>query len=145
MIRIDISEASRTGRLLSYAICLLIGSAVGVVAEESDGGKSVTKSMLQQWTGPYGGVPPWHLVRPDAFPKAFDEAIRLAKLDIDAITAQSDDATFDNTFLRLEDSARALNRLNALYGVHTSNLNVGPMADVEAVVEPKLADFWRIR
>jgi peptidyl-dipeptidase Dcp len=141
MIRIDISEASRTGRLLSYAICLLIGSAVGVVAEESDGGKSVTKSMLQQWTGPYGGVPPWHLVRPDAFPKAFDEAIRLAKLDIDAITAQSDDATFDNTFLRLEDSARALNRLNALYGVHTSNLNVGPMADVEAVVEPKLAAY----
>lgn len=142
MIRIETFAALRTHSPLAVVTCLLFGLAVGIGAEKNDGGKSMGESeMLRPWQGPYGGVPPWHLVRPEAFPKAFDEAIRLAKLDIDAITSQPQQTTFANTFLPLEDAARALDRLNSLYGVHSSNLNIGPMADVEAVVAPKLAAY----
>ena len=28
---------------------------------------TTASALLQPWTGPYGGVPPWHLVRPHGF------------------------------------------------------------------------------
>ena len=30
--------------------------------------------LLQPWTGPHGGVPPWDKVTPDACPPAFEQA-----------------------------------------------------------------------
>ena len=97
--------------------------------------------MLQPWTGPYGGVPPWHLVRPDEFVNAFDAAITLAEKDIDAIANNPDPPTFENTIVALESAGRTLDRLQALFGVHSSNLNVGPVPDIERVVMPKLTEY----
>ncbi|MDP6466245.1 MAG: M3 family metallopeptidase [Pirellulaceae bacterium] len=96
--------------------------------------------MLQPWTGPYGGVPPWHLVRPNEFVEAFDAAIAQASRDIDAITANPKAPTFENTIVAMESAGRTLDRLQSLFGVHSSNLNLGPVPDVERVVEPKLAE-----
>jgi hypothetical protein len=31
--------------------------------------------LLADWTGPYGGVPPWDQVKPELFPGAFEVAI----------------------------------------------------------------------
>lgn len=98
-------------------------------------------AMLAPWSGPYGGVPPWHLVRPDEFPKAFDEAIRQAEADVDAITANDEPPTFENTFIPLEKAGQVLTNIQSLFGVHSSNLNVGPMGDIESVVAPKLAAY----
>ncbi|HJN11737.1 MAG TPA: M3 family metallopeptidase [Pirellulaceae bacterium] len=97
--------------------------------------------MLQPWTGPYGGVPPWHLVRPNEFVEAFDAAIAQASRDIDAITANPKAPTFENTIVAMESAGRTLDRLQSLFGVHSSNLNLGPVPDVERVVEPKLAEY----
>jgi peptidyl-dipeptidase Dcp len=99
-----------------------------------------TSTMLQPWKGPYGGVPPWNEVRPDQFVSAFDEAIRLAQQDIEAIANHPDPPTFENTIAALESAGRPLRQLNALFGVHSSNLNVGPLPDIERVVVPKLAE-----
>ena len=41
--------------------------------------------MLKPWGGPYGGVPPWNLVRPHAIPEAFETAIAEAEQEITAI------------------------------------------------------------
>ena len=106
-------------------------------------GASVTASsneLLQPWTGPYGGVPPWNVVRPPEFAAAFDAAIRQAQTEIEAIATSSEPATFENTVVALEKSGRTLTRLESLFGVHSSNLNVGPMPDIEKVVVPKLTE-----
>ncbi len=97
--------------------------------------------MLRPWTGPYGGVPPWHLVRPDEFVEAFDVAIAASVKEIQAIAKNSDPPTFENTIVALERAGRTLDRLESLFGVHSSNLNVGPIPDIERVVEPKLAEY----
>jgi peptidyl-dipeptidase Dcp len=98
-------------------------------------------AMLRPWSGPYGGVPPWHLVRPNKFAEAFDAAIGLADSEIAEIADSPDPPTFENTMVALESAGRALDRLEALFGVHQSNLNLGPIPDVERVVEPKLAEY----
>ena len=97
--------------------------------------------MLKPWGGPYGGVPPWNLVRPQAFPEAFETAIAEAEQEITAIAEQSEAPSFTNTLVPLESAGRALERLEVLLGVHASNLNLGPIPDVERVVSPQLAAF----
>ena len=97
--------------------------------------------MLKPWGGPYGGVPPWNLVRPQAFPEAFETAIAEAEQEITAIAEQSEAPSFANTLVPLESAGRALERLEVLLGVHASNLNLGPIPDVERVVSPQLAAF----
>lgn len=101
----------------------------------------LASQMLAEWKGPYGGVPPWHLVRIEEFGQAFDTAIADAESEVQAIANQSDSATFENTIVPLEFAGQSLDRLQALFGVHTSNLNLGPIPDLERSVEPKLAAF----
>ncbi len=95
--------------------------------------------LLKPWTGPYGGVPPWDQVRVDEMSDAFDAAIKMASSEIDVIANQSEPATFENTIVSMEKAGRALDRLDAIFGVFTSNLNLGPVPDLERVVAPKLS------
>ena len=134
---------ARRGTLAVMTAPLL---AIAVLASETIRGQEIGEpkamtAMLQPWTGPYGGVPPWHLVRPDEFVGAFDTAIARAEEEIDAIAKKADPPTFENTIVALESAGRALDRLQALFGVHSSNLNVGPLPDIERVVVPKLAEY----
>nr|WP_231744480.1 M3 family metallopeptidase [Stieleria neptunia] len=95
--------------------------------------------LLKPWTGPYGGVPPWDLVRSEEFIDAFDAAIAQASADIDTIATNPEPATFENTVVAMEKAGQALDRLDAIFGVHSSNLNLGPIPDIERVVAPKLS------
>ncbi|MGB7346020.1 MAG: M3 family metallopeptidase [Pirellulaceae bacterium] len=97
-------------------------------------------AMLQTWTGPYGGVPPWNLVRTEEFQSAFDAAIAEAAAEIDAIANNPESPTFENTLVAMEDAGRVLGRLDTLFGVHASNLNIGPIPDIERAVAPKLSE-----
>src|SRR5690349_17817770 len=77
--------------------------------------------LTAEWTGPYGGLPPWDKVEPQHFPEAFESAIDAWRAEIAAITQQADAPTFDNTIVPLEDSARMLERVATLFSVMTSN------------------------
>lgn len=131
--------------------CGVIGLMAGnVQAQESDQkkeSKKLNSPMLQEWTGPFGGVPPWNLVRPNEFISAFDSAIESAKKEVNAIAGNEESPTFANTIIALEKSGKTLNRLVAMFGVHSSNLNTGPMPDVEQAVVPKLTEHedWVIQ
>ncbi len=110
-------------------------------SQERSAKTSQSSVLLQEWTGPYGGVPPWESVEVAEFAGAFDEAIAMANRDIDAITANPEPATFENTIVALEKSGGTLDRLNAMFDVHTSNLNIGEVPDIQREVGPKLAAF----
>lgn len=114
-----------------------------VPAQETGETKNVEANLalLKPWSGPYGGVPPWNLVRPDEFVGAFDAAIEMSAAEIDAIANNPDPPTFENTIVALEKSGRALNRLQSMFFVYASNLNVGPIPDIEKVVVPKLTEY----
>ena len=96
--------------------------------------------LLKRWTGPFGGVPPWNLVRSEEFIGAFDAAIKAADDDITAITGNPETPDFENTIVAMERSGRTLSRLEAMFFVYASNLNVGPIPDIEKVIVPKLSE-----
>jgi len=95
--------------------------------------------MLDPWTGPYGGVPPFDHVKVEQFKPALLAAMAENLKEIDAIANDPGAPTFDNTIVALERSGRALQRVSTVYGVWSGNLNGPEFAKVEAEMEPLLA------
>lgn len=122
---------------------LLIHGCFGLVldanAKEPSQNGEAMQALLEPWKGPFGGVPPWHLVQPESFVLAFDAAIAESQREHEAIANQKEPATFENTIVAMESAGNSLTRLQSLFGVHTSNLNVGPIPDQERAIAPKLA------
>ncbi len=94
--------------------------------------------LLKEWVGPYGGVPPWRMVKPEEFVPAFDAAMKLSDAEIEKIANQTEPATFENTVVALEQAGQTLERVSNIFGVHASNLNLGSIPDIEREVGPKL-------
>ena len=73
---------------IASALLLVSGSTVYVGSQEKIEKKTMPAAeMLAPWLGPYGGVPPWHLVRQEEFVAAFDVAISEAQADIERIAS----------------------------------------------------------
>ncbi|MEM7479063.1 MAG: hypothetical protein AAF483_29110, partial [Planctomycetota bacterium] len=77
----------------------LIFAITPLTAQES---RKMSNPLLQRWTGPYGGVPPWNLVSPNDFVSAFENAIAENNEEIAAIVENAEPANFANTVIALE-------------------------------------------
>ncbi|QEG41854.1 M3 family metallopeptidase [Roseimaritima ulvae] len=130
----------RSFRLAFAAVLLFPLSLSAQTPKESDH-VNEHHVLLQPWTGRFGGVPPWNQVRPEDFVAAFDLAIAQAEADVQAIADNPQPASFENTIVALEQAGQALDRLQSLFGVYTSNLNLGPVPDIERAVVPKLSEY----
>ena len=97
--------------------------------------------LLQVWQGEFGGVPPWDKVQPTRLEPAFIVAIEKATRDIQAIANNTEAPTFDNTIAALEQAGQELRQLQAIFGVYRSNLNLGPIPQIEQTVGPMLAAY----
>jgi peptidyl-dipeptidase Dcp len=133
-------------------LSLAILCSVAVVTSGSCAKKTVTEStgaitnetrsaLLNVWGGGYGGVPAWDQVKVEEFPQAFDVAIAEATKDIEYIANNPESPTFGNTFIAMEKAGPALTRLVSIFGVHASNLNIGPMEAIEGEVNTKLSAY----
>lgn len=92
--------------------------------------------LLAPWTGPYGGVPPWDKVRPEAFPPAFEAAIAAQRAEIEAIANDPAVPTFANTIEAMQRAGRALDRVSALFGVMTGNMNTPTYQALDRQLSP---------
>ena len=120
--------------------CLVLAGTPGHAGEPMKP-KTAADAMIAPWKGPFGGVPAWSAVKPEMFPEAFEAAMNAQRAAIKRITGNPKPATFENTILAMEKSSAELDRLNILFGVHTSTLNVGVIPKIEEQMAPKLAAF----
>jgi peptidyl-dipeptidase Dcp len=98
--------------------------------------------ILQPWTGPYDGVPPWDKVKAEDFPAAFQAAMDMTKAEFETMLTATGPVTFDNTITANELSGREISRLFSIWGVHSSNLSNPEIRKVQAEWEPKLSAFF---
>jgi len=97
--------------------------------------------LTQTWTGPYGGVPAFDKVKVSDFAAAAEEAMAKNLAEIDAITANPEAPTFENTIAALEDSGRMLTDYYTYYGIWGSNMSSPEFQQVETVLDTKLTAF----
>ena len=131
--------------LLMGASVVALGTAATAAAQQP--AAEVTPAMttaaanplLAPWGGPYGGVPPFDLAKPELFPEAFEQAIALRRAEIGKIVANPAAATFANTIVPLQDAGRELQRVGVVFGVITSNVNTPAYQALEREWSPRLA------
>jgi peptidyl-dipeptidase Dcp len=97
--------------------------------------------LLQQWSGPYGGVPPFDQVKVEHFKPALETAMAEELGEIDRIANDPAPATFENTIAALERSGRSLDRVGSIYSVFSGTMRSEAFQDVEREMEPKMAGF----
>jgi peptidyl-dipeptidase Dcp len=56
---------------------------------------SLTNPLLQEWSGPYGGVPPWDRVVVSDFPEAFEAALADQRASLERIASNPEPPTFE--------------------------------------------------
>ena len=95
--------------------------------------------LIAPWAGPYGGVPPWDRMAPEHFPGAFAAAIAEQRSEIDAIAANTEAPTFDNTIAAMERAGRMLDRLERMFGVARESVTNPAYQALEREWQPKLA------
>ncbi len=97
--------------------------------------------LLQPWSGPHGGVPPFDQVKVADFKPALEAGMAESMADIALIANNPAAPTFENTIAALERSGRTLDRVETVYGIWGTSLNDAKFAAVQAEMAPKMAAF----
>lgn len=97
--------------------------------------------LLQEWTGPYEGVPAFDKMNAVDIKEAMETGMELNLAEIDAIANNTEPATFENTIVAMEASGKTLNNVYAYYGILSSNMSSPEFREIRAELAPKLSEF----
>ena len=97
--------------------------------------------LLSEWTGPYGGLPPFDQVKVEYFKPALEAAMAENLTEIDKIANDSAPPTFENTIVALEKAGQTLDRVGTIYNVWQSTMSSPDFQVVQREMAPKLAAF----
>ena len=121
-------------------ITLLIIVLCGCDTKEPELNKD-TNMLLQEWSGPYQGVPAFDKMKLEDLKDALQQGMDLKWKEIQRIANSNEDPTFENTIVALESSGKALDRVFQYYGVFSSNLSSPEFRAIEAEMAPILSEF----
>ena len=94
--------------------------------------------LLADWTGAFG-LPPFATLLPEHFRPAFDQALGRHRAELDAIAANPERPTFDNTIVALEKSGHDLDRVANVFFVMAGADTGEAIEAVERDMSPLLA------
>jgi len=97
--------------------------------------------LLDKWTGPFGGVPPFDKVKVADFKPALEEAMSRNLAEVNAIASNTQPPTFDNTIAALERAGSDLDRVSTIYFIWGGNMSSPDYQTVQREMAPKLAAF----
>ncbi|MEO8932957.1 MAG: M3 family metallopeptidase, partial [Xanthomarina sp.] len=97
--------------------------------------------LIQEWTGPYNGVPAFDQISVEAVKSAVEEGMKLHLAEIEIIANNTEAPTFENTIVAMESAGKTLTRVFAYYGIMGSNVSSPEFRTVQAELAPKLSDF----
>ncbi|MFM2392232.1 MAG: Dipeptidyl carboxypeptidase, partial [Bacteroidota bacterium] len=100
-----------------------------------------TNPLLFPWKGKYGGVPAFNEYKVSDIKPAVLEAVKENLVEINTIATNPKPATFSNTIEALERAGSKLARVNAIFGIYSSNMSSPEFELIEADMVPLLSDL----
>lgn len=97
--------------------------------------------LTNEWTGGYGGVPPFDAVRIDEFEPALEWAMAQHLEEVERIAESAEAPTFENTLEALERAGRAVERVFSVFEVWSANVSTPEFREIEREMAPRLAAF----
>jgi peptidyl-dipeptidase Dcp len=122
-------------------LALLAACATAPMVTPEPGVPAVDNPLLEEWTGAFGGVPPFDRIEVRHFEPALEAAMAENLAEVEAIASDPAPPTFDNTVAALERAGETLSRVNAVYGVWSSNLSSPEFQAVQRTMAPRLASL----
>ncbi|MGJ1450538.1 M3 family metallopeptidase [Sphingobacterium spiritivorum] len=110
---------------------IIAATVVGCTNEQKT---ETTNPLLLTYDTPFN-VPPFDKIKDEHFKPAFDEALKQHKLEIDSIVNNTDEPTFANTILALENAGGLLSRVSTIF----SNLNLANTNDTIQALAKSMA------
>lgn len=123
--------------LVGFLVLMFITSTSRTTASEA-----AANPLLAEWSGPYGGVPPFDKVKIEDFKPALEVAMTENLAEIDKIANNSTAPTFENTIAAIEKTGRSLGRVSTIFDLWGGNLSTPEYQKVEAEMAPVLAGFY---
>ncbi|HYV66913.1 MAG TPA: M3 family metallopeptidase [Myxococcales bacterium] len=108
---------------------------------QDEGSAAGVKTLLEPWSGPFGGVPPFGRFKPADLKPALETAMAENLAELDRLAADPTPPTFENTIAAMERTGHAFDRVASVYGVYTSTMNDAEVQAIEREMSPKLAEF----
>lgn len=98
-------------------------------------------SFLNDWAGPYGGVPAFTDYKLKDLKPALEYAIQEKLNETSKIANNPKPATFTNTIVALEKTGKRFSQVYAVFGIYSSNMNSPEFEPIETEMTPKVYDL----
>ena len=100
-----------------------------------------TNILMQDFTGPYEGVPAFDKMDLSGLKSAVEQGMVLQLAEIDAIATNPATPNFENTFAAMERAGKALDNVFTYWGIWSSNMSSPEFRDIQRELSPKLSEF----
>lgn len=117
-------------------------------ANNSDNETMTTKTpktygnvLLDDYTGPYGGVPAFDKMKVEDVMSAAEKGMEMSLAEIDSIANNPDEPTFENTIVEMERAGGALDNFFSYYGILSSNMSSPEFREVQGQLAPKFSEY----
>ena len=97
--------------------------------------------LLADWRGPHGGVPAFDRMDLAALEPALEAGMAMNLAEIDAIVANPEPPTFENTILAMERAGQPLGRVFTYYSIWGGNLSSPEFRAIQTKMAPRLSEF----
>ena len=94
--------------------------------------------FFSEWDTPYG-VPPFDRIAPEHFLPALERGMSLHDAEIDAITSNNDEASFENVILAYDNSGKMLAQVELIFGMLCAAENNPELEKIQEQAAPLLA------
>ncbi|MCJ8190381.1 M3 family metallopeptidase [Sphingomicrobium aestuariivivum] len=98
--------------------------------------------LLEEWTGPYDGVPQWQEYEVGQFDEAIEVSLNEALAEYEAIAANPAAPTFANTIDAMELAGQRFGDVYSIFGVYASNISTPEVRDLQAKWSPKISEAF---
>ncbi len=97
--------------------------------------------LLQEWKGPYGGVPAFDKMKLEDIKEAMLLGMEMHLEDIDAIANNPDAPTFENTIVEMEKAGKELENASSYYSIFSANLSSPEFRVIQEEIAPLYSEF----
>ena len=113
--------------------------AASLALASCDGGSTVADEnpFFTEWSTPFG-MPPFDKIKTEHFIPAFEKGMELENAEIDAIIANTEAPTFDNTIVPYTESGEFTSRVSGAYGALTSSMMNDDLKAVQEKLSPMM-------
>ncbi|MCP2043831.1 M3 family metallopeptidase [Pontibacter sp. HSC-36F09] len=136
------------GKVSGIVALLALASCTSVQTPQTQDTQAATEQkqaetnvLLQEWSGPYQGVPAFDKMNLADLKPAMEKAMALNLAEIEAIANNTQPATFENTIEEMERAGEELDRVFTYYGIWGSNMSTPEFREVQKEMAPKISEF----